>query len=351
MLNKIYKFFSLFIFFSIIIFLFFITFNNNLRKQTLNSILNGYKVYMVVSTQALLKQPEIKYDLINKKLIGFIDMSKKISSGNSRLITGVYDAAKLVQSSIIDDKNFGELEQFYFSLSKLDTRLYDAKIWYAKSLFANGKIDDALREVNKAIDISPLDPEPYRLALKILLSQNYTNDFNFYCQKYLTSEFGGKDKRFRNMKFYGFNLNNFGARFNTQSQSKSNPNNIYVHNGISLDKFEDYEITPDTSKNLESIDLIFAFNPGTVLEIENLKLYSKNSMTNVEEGNLIITTKNSFFNNYGKIKQIVFLGTDEEVVTLKLKSIFKDIDKIVIKMKFSKLSLTNNKCQNNEEIN
>jgi len=351
MLNKIYKYFSLFIFFSTIILLIFITFNNNFRKQTLNLILNSYKVYMVVSTQALLKQPKVKYDLINKKLISFIDLSKKISSGNSRLLPGIYDAAELVQSSIIDDKNYGELEEFFFNLSKLDERLYDAKIWYAKSLFSNGKIDEALKEVNKAIDISPLDSEPYRLALKISLSQNLRKDFNFYCQEYLKSEFGGKNKRFRNMKFHGFNLNKFGARFNIENQSKNGLNNIYVYNGISLGKFEDYEITPDISNNLKSIDLIFAFNPGTVLEIQNLKLYSKNLMTNIEEDNLVITAKNSFFNNYDKTKQIVFLGTDEDIVNIKLKKIFKDIDKIVINMKLTKLSLTNNKCQNNEEIN
>ena len=122
---------------------------------------------MTVSMQLYLKTPDPDYVLINDKLKNFIKVSKKISSGKSKLLIGIYDAANLVQSSIIDDEKFGDLEEFFSELVELDPNLYEAKIWYAKSLYANNKIEASIKEIDKAIKLSPIDPGPYRLAFKI----------------------------------------------------------------------------------------------------------------------------------------------------------------------------------------
>lgn len=82
---------------------------------------------MIVSMQTLLKQPEPDYNLINNKLKNFIIVSEKISSGKSRLLIGIYDVANLVQSSIVDEKNYGALEEFFLKLTNLDPSLYEAK--------------------------------------------------------------------------------------------------------------------------------------------------------------------------------------------------------------------------------
>ena len=160
--SKCLKIFTKVFFTNIFLFLlalFLITFNTNLRKSTLNSVLNSYKIYMIVSMQTHLKQPEPDYNLINDKLKNFITVSEKISSGKSRLLIGIYDVANLVQSSIVDEKNYGALEEFFLKLTNLDPLLYEAKIWYAKSLYANNKIEESIIEIDKAIALSPLDPE------------------------------------------------------------------------------------------------------------------------------------------------------------------------------------------------
>ncbi len=342
MFKDIYKKF----FFTILIFLFLIlilfTFNTNLRKLSLNYLINGYKVYMTVLMQTYLKKPQPDYDLINIKLKNFIKVSKKISSGESKLIIGIYDAANLVQSSIINEKNFGALEDFFLQLSELDPRLYEAKIWYAKSLISNNKIDDALKQIDEAIKLSPMDPEPYRLALKIFLNQNNSKKFKDYCKKYLISEFGGKQKRYQYTKFEGFNFNDFAIKIES---SNSNKNNQYIIRGINNGNLDQYELIPSKPTDVSEIKMIFTFNPGTILEIKNLKLFSKSDSFEIQENELIILSNNLFFNNKIDQKQIIFTEKNNQIVKLKLNQTYKKIDKILFTMKFDKLSLINKNCQ------
>ena len=180
MVKNIYKKLFFLIFFLILSILILITFNTNFRKLTLHSVLNIYKAYMTVSMQLYLKQSDPDYVLINNKLKNFIKISKKISSWKSRLLIGIYDAANLVQSSIIDDKKYADLEEFFSELVDLDPNLYEAKIWYAKSLYANNKIEASIKEIDKAINLSPIDSDPYRLAFKIFLKKRDYKKFNYY---------------------------------------------------------------------------------------------------------------------------------------------------------------------------
>lgn len=342
MFKNIYKKFFFVIFFLLLLFLIIITFNTNLRKFTLHSAINAYKIYMIVSVQNYIKKSEPDYDLINNKLNNFVEVSKKISSGKSRLLIGIYDVANLVQSSIIDEKKYGALEQFFSELSNLDPTLYEARIWYAKSLYANNKIEDSLNEIDKAIRLSPLDPEPYRLALKVHSLQKNTEKFNYYCNKYLNSEFGGKEKRYQLTKFEGFNFNDFAIKLQS---SDLQDNNSYIIRGINNGKIDDYEVIPEKSSDISVIKMIFSFNPGVVLEIRNLKLYSEENIYNISEKKLEISSKSAFFNNNNDQNQIFFIENNDEIIRLKLNQVYKKIDKIIFTMKFDKLNLVNSLCE------
>ena len=338
MFKNIYKNFFILIFVLFLTFLILITFNTKARNLAINSFLNFGKVYMTISMQRYLKSPEPNYALINDKLINFINISKKISSGNSRLVIGIYDAANLVQSSIIDDKKFGELEEFFFLLSNLDPNLYDVKTWYAKALYANNKIDDSINEVNKAINLSPIDPDPYRLALKIFSDLKDFEKFNFYCKKFLNSEFGGKQKRYQFTKFQGMNFNDFAV--NLESENNNEINN-YIVSGINQGELDSYELIPKKSTKINSIELIFNFNPGTVMEIENLKLFSKNNIYTIEGKDIYISSKNTFFNQ----NQIIFTERNNEILNLKFNRNFENIDKVIFSLKFDKLNIVNKNCK------
>lgn len=342
MVNNIYKKFFFLILILFLIVLILITFNNNFRKLTLSSILNGYKVYMVISMQRYLKNPEPNYSLINEKLKNFIKISQKVSSGKSRLLIGIYDVANLVQSSIMYNSDYGDLEEFFSELTELDPNLYEAKVWYAKSLYANNKVEESIKEIDKAIAISPIDPEPYRLALQIFSNQNNLKKFNFYCQKFIQSEFGGKQKRYQLTKLDGFNFNDFAIRL--KSTKDKNVDN-YIIRGINNGKFDQYEIIPELPKNISSIEMIFSFNPGIILEIQNVKLFSKENVYTIEEKDIVILSKNTFFNQSELQNQIIFTSKNNEILNLNFKKVFESIDKIVFSMKFDKLHLSSSTCQ------
>ncbi len=342
MFNNIYKKIFLLIFFSFLLGVIFITFNTNLRKSILNSALNAYKIYMIVSMQTYLKKSEPDYVLINNKLGNFIKVSEKISSGKSRLLIGIYDAANLVQSSIIDEKKYGYLEEFFSKLSNLDPSLYEAKIWYAKSLYVNNKIEESIAEIDKAIKLSSLDPEPYRLALRIFSDQKNTEKFNYYCKKYLKSEFGGRQKRYQVTKFDGFNFNDFAIKL--ESLNFKDENN-YIIRGINNSKFDQYELIPEKPSNVSLIKMIFSFNPGVFLEIKNIKLYSEENVYNILEKEIEISSRNTFFNNNNSQNQIFFSAKNNEIINLKFNQDYEKIDKIIFNMKFDKLNLVNSSCQ------
>jgi hypothetical protein len=337
-LNKIYKSFF-YIFFSIILsFFIIITFNTKARDATLFGLVNAYKNYMSISMQIYLKKPEPDLKKVNKKLLSFINLSKKISSGKSRILIGIYDATNLVQSNITNEADFSYLEESFSELVKLDPGLYEGKIWYAKTLYANNKFDEALKQINKAIKISSLEPEPYRLGIKIAHKLNNNQLLNLYCNNYLTSKLGGKQKRYQLTKFSGFNLSKFGVKLNP-----SRTNNTYLINGIATSKIAEYEVIPDKIINLESVDLIFNFIPGTILEFFNLKLYSKDKIYLIDNHDLFISAKEALFDN-NKTTKIVFMQYNTEVVSMKLKKTFENIDKIILSLNFKKLNLTNKNC-------
>ena len=51
---------------------------------------------------------------------------------------------------------------------------FEAKIWYAKSLYANGNINESINQLKDAIKLSQLDPYPYRFGIKIAKEINKT---------------------------------------------------------------------------------------------------------------------------------------------------------------------------------
>ena len=189
MLGKIYKYFFIivvsFFLLSIIIF----TFNSEIRRTSLNYFISGYKLYMIISLQPELKKDNPNFHKINEKLQGYLRTSKKIASGKSKILIGIYDSAKLVQSRIVDEKTHGVFEDFNKNLVKMDPIMYEAKIWYAKSLYANGNINESINQLMDAIKLSQIDPYPYRFGIKIadeINDKNYIDliiihQFNFKC--------------------------------------------------------------------------------------------------------------------------------------------------------------------------
>ncbi len=343
MIEKIYKYFFYFFVLIFALALIILTFNSDFRRTSLNYLVNGYKVYMIVSLQTELKKTEPNFSIINSKLNNYIDVSNKIANGKSKILIGIYDSAKLVQTKIINYNDHGLLEEFHKNLIEIDPLMYSAKIWYAKSLFANNKIEEAIKQVNEAIKLSPLDAEPYRLGIKIASKLGNEDLLIKFCKQYLKSEFGGQEKRYKSSFFTGFNLNKFGIKFST-NQKKNNNQDIYTHNGITLGKFDTYEIVPSKPVKVENINLFFTFNAGTSLEIKKITLFSEEKKEEIFAKDTIISSNNSFFSEENN-NLLVFSKDEDEIIEIKLNQLKENIQKILIEMKIVKMSIINKNCK------
>lgn len=343
MVEKIYKYFFYFFLSITVSILIILTFNSDLRRSSLNYLVNGYKVYMIVSLQPELKKNKTDFAIINNKLNNYINFSNKIANGKSRILIGIYDAAKLVQTKIINNNDHGLLEEFNSNLVKVDPLMYEAKVWYAKSLYANNKINKAIEQINEAIKISPLDSEPYRLGIKIASKENNNDLLKRFCGQFLKSKFGGKQKRYKSSYFTGFNLNKFGIEFST-NKSDLNDKEIYTHSGITLGSFENYEIVPHEPTDMSTINLFFTFNSGTSLEIRKITLFSEEKKEEIQSNETIITSNNSFFSSENN-NLLIFSKDDDEIVEIQFNKIRKNIQKILIEMRINKMNIVNQNCK------
>ena len=295
---------------------------------------------MIVSIQSYLKSDNRNLIFINNKLLNFINFSKNFSYGKNKLLIGIYDTTNLVQSSLNNDKEFGIFEKTFSEVVALDPTLYEARTWYAKSLYANNKIDEAFAQVDKAINLSSLGSSPYRLAIKMAIEQKNFELKNSYCSKYLASKLGGTQKRYTSTIHSGFNINKFGISLKPDNED------IFTFTGVDLEKLSTYEIIPDKSKDIDSIDIYFTFMPGTLLEIKRLILQSDQKTITIEQRDLSITAKYAFFLNTKLRNSIIFTEVNDEIINLDLKQNYKKIDKVSIEMMIKKLDLTNLNCPN-----
>lgn len=340
MSEKFYKYFFFFFFSIITLLILLVTFNSDLRRKSLTYIVNGYKVYMIVSLQDELKKNIPDYYKLNKKLNNYISISNKIAYGKSKILIGIYDAANLVQSRIVNFEDHGYLEEFNKNLIKADPLLYSAKIWYAKSLLAKNHVEKAIEQIDEAIKISPVEDEPYRLGTLIALKSNNKDLFKKYCKNYKTSKFGGQQKRYKNLLFTGLNLNKFGIKFFNKESEPLN-NEIYTHNGINLGKFDEYEIVPIEPLDLKNLNLYFSFNAGTSLEIKKITFLHQNGKEEISSNDLIIESNNSFFSPENNNK-LIFTLDDDEVVRIYLSEKIENVQKVLINMKVDKMNIVNN---------
>jgi len=333
MLKNTYKYFFYLTASLIVLSVILITFNTELRRKSYTYLLSGYKLYMIVSLQSELKKQRPDFIFIRDRLNNYLNVSNKLANGKSKILIGIYDVTKLVQPRIINDIDQGKFENFYKRLVQLDPLMYEAKIWYAKSLIANQKLNEAYKQINLAIKISPLDPDPYRLGIKLALENNENNKLYKYCENFLNGKFGGKQKRYSGNFFTGFNLNKFGLQF----VDKKKTSEIYTHSGINLNSFSNYEIVPKKPIGANKIKLFFSFIPGTYIEFKKITLFSEDYVEELNNEQIIILSNNSFLMD----KSLIFTKDEDEIIEIYFKKDFKKIEKILLTFKVKKLQLTN----------
>lgn len=345
-MNKFYKYFFFLFIFVLLSILITLSLNSNLRRTGLSYIINGYKLYMLVSIQRDLKTQNLNLKSAEKKISKYLNSSKKIANGKSSLLIGIYDVLNLVETSIIHEDDFSIFEDVLAEVVKIDPSLYNARLLYAKSLLANRKKDEAKKQILQALKLNSLDHEAYRILIKIDNSDLIQNNYQEICTKYQNSNLGGSKARYKNMIFSGFNLNKFSLNFNLKNNKDKNLD-LYTVSGVNLNNYSNYEIIPKEKLNFNALNLHFNFPPGSILEIKKIKLFSELENFEIEEKDIFITSKNSFFLNFQNTKKIIFTKLDNEIINLNLNKNYNNIEKVELLMRLSKTELSNKICKKN----
>jgi len=336
MINKFVKYIFIFTILFILAIFTFLTFDSDFRRYSFSRIIAAYKLYQIISLQVNLKAGDI--DGASKKLLSYIKVSEKISNGKSSLLYGIYDAAKLVESKAISKKDYLILEQVFTKLVEQDPNLYEARVWLAKSTrFSN--IENAFVHIDEAIKISPAQDSAYRLAIKIAQEVNDTDLAKVYCDKYKNAKFGGNLPRYNKSYFGGNVITKLAVDFLPEVENQS----IYTHSGLQLNKFDDYEFTTIEPIDINGFRIYLSFLPGTKIDLKEIIITNSELSRKIPLANITATSRSAYIEvNENEDLSFLILKEGEEVLQIKFKDKVHSLNKMILKMRISKLSLASN---------
>jgi hypothetical protein len=329
----------LIIFFSFLIILItYFTFNYNLRRTILTYIFVTHDYYQF---------KRLSYDLqrrnfsnVSKKILNYIDISKKFTDKKSYMIPGIYKAIELAVSKAIEQDDYNYLEKPLIELLEMEPNLYKPNVWLARALSDND-YNESIALLKKAISLSPAQEDAYREILRISQITKKNKLIKEYCDNFFISQLGGTiDHDYGNLFGY-VNLKKFAIKFNSEEKDQ----NFYIHSGIKLGKFINYEFIPTTPLDLNGVNLYFSFLSGIKINISEIILHSQKGHEVIQTKDLIITSNSSYIENNNDQISIFSLNEGDEIIRIifrKDKFIFKKIEKIELKINFEKMSLTNN---------
>ena len=348
MIGKICKY----VIISVLILLFFfislLTIDSNFRRSIFQNSIEAFKLYNILSIQSHLKT---QYDVegASNKLLNYIEFSKKIANGKSRLLHGIYDATKLVESKASTKQDYAILEKVFEALVDIDPSLYEARVWLAKSYYYKKQNNDSLLQINKAIEMSLAQDKPYRIGLKIAREEGDEELFKFYCDKYKNSTFGGNEPRYKESFFGGNVITKIGLEFYPRENGNQK---IYTHSGIILNDYFNYEFVPVEPIDIEGVNIYLSFLPGITMDIKEIILSNSTMNKKLIKKNMFASSKFSFIDNNKDYLSFYISDENDEIINLNFNKTFAEVDKIVLKIKFSKLDLTNHfNCLGYEKIN
>ena len=270
---------NLFIFLTLLILSFFIflSVNFELRRSIFSRILVLHDFYRIKKLTLGLQDRNFK--LIAVRLQDYIDFSKLISDGKNYMFAGIYDATDLAVSRAIEQEDFNNLENIFEQLIDLDNRVYKPHVWYARALSDNN-IEEALKHLDIAIEISPSESEAYREIIKIGQSQNDRTMTSKYCEIYNKALSGGSQQSHYSPLFSSFNNDKFAIKLISKNNKKStnylsattllNENNIYEFL-LSTELFE-----------IDQLNLYFSSAESLKIKFKKINYYDDNKVNEID---------------------------------------------------------------------
>lgn len=321
----------------IIISISFFTLHSGFRRHLLSYIFVTYDYYQL---KTLTKDVQVRnFQNASKKINRYIAFAKKLSSENSFMINGIYDALELVTNRAVLQDDYNHLEKTFIEFLKMEPNSYMGNVWLGRA-YSDNKPDESLKLFEKAISISPAQENAYREILRLSQIKNIKHVAKKYCEFYSISQLGGFLPDDFSSLFSSNNLRRFAL-----SIVSAEKNLFYTNYGIVLNKLQDYEFVLEKKTNVNGLNLFFSLLPGINLKIKEIEFFSDDKNFLIPFDKLFVTSKNGYFDsNNNSYVSIIFPKLSDEVVTIDFNNNlnFKNIDKVKIKMNFSKLNLSSN---------
>ena len=335
MLNKITKYILLIFFLIFFIVLASLTFKSDLRRSIFHKIITVHDFYQLKSITKHVQTRD--FSMASKHLLNYIEISKKISKGKSRMLIGVYDVANLVASKASSQKDFNLLEEVFFKLVELDPNLYKARVWLARAV-SDTDYKSSLMHLEKAMKISPASEEAYREGIRIAQERQDINLAQKFCSKYIEAQLGGNAPRHYGNYFGASSIRKMAAEFSPESENPI----YYSHGGIQLNNFQNYEFVPTSPVDMNGINLYFSFLPGIRVYIKEIFIYSSGEIIKIPIQDFTVSSKSAYidYNNDENLSFLLVNGEDE-ILRLRHKNIFKSVEKVIIEINFSRMIFSN----------
>jgi len=334
---------NLFIFLSLLILSFFIflSVNFELRRSIFSRILVLHDFYRIKKLTIGLQDRDFK--LIAERLQDYIDFSKLISDGKNYMFHGIYDATDLAVSRAIEQEDFNNLENIFKQLIDLDNRVYKPHVWYARALSDND-IEEALKHLDIAIEISPSESEAYREIIKIGQSLDDRTMTSKYCEIYNKALSGGSQQPYYSPLFNSFNNDKFAIKLISRNNKKSTN---YLSATTLLNEINIYEFLLSTELlEIDQLNLYFSSAEALKIKFKKINYYDDNKVNEIDYKDLTVTSQNSYIEESEDGVSVFLIPKKDEIIRISHRTSHK-IKKLQIIMSIEKMNIASKSlCKN-----
>jgi hypothetical protein len=309
--------------------------DSDFRRVYFSKLLFAYNVYKVESVKKSTVDGDFKK--VAEKLESYIETSEDFISGKSKLLPGIYKAANNAVNGAVKQDDFNNLENFFIKLVEIDPKMYDARVWLARSI-SDTNIEEAWKNINFAINISPGREEAYREAIRLSQKEGDSDLMKKYCVMYKSSQFGSLlTPDYKNF-FGSSNLRKFALGFSLGEDQFR----VYPHSGIQTNKVAQYEFLPEFPLDTNGFDMYFNLFSGVKTTIKSIDVHTAKNVLKLNISDLMISTKSSYILNSDK-NELVLINTDRlnDIVRIRQQNLWRGVHKVVIHMNVERLMLSN----------
>ena len=316
--------------------------NSGARDFVFTRVIHAYNFYQVMSLRQLVRNRD--FSAAAEKIMSQINASKRLSSNRSQFIVGIEESIDFVTDKVMIEEDIKLFKPALKELIKIDPEWYKVNVLLARSYgVEDSKV--ALKHVDRAINIVESDEEAFRVGIKLSYQNQSLNLAREYCEKYQSAQLGGVVPRSFNGIFIDSAIDKIALSFNQINED----NNIYVNDGLILNKTTDYEFIPNIPLKSEVISLFIGLPAGIKIEISNIFINAIDSNINISGEDILMVSKKSFVNYNNNNSLEVFTTGSDDRLDFFIPNISDVIKKVTFRMNLSKLPLASQElCQLDE---